>query len=71
MSLIDTQELIDLDQNLTRILTHREPGKGDELLKESEFLAKNLDEVSDLIEKKYTEVFESYKKLKKWADCNL
>lgn len=64
-SLIDTSKLLALDAHLTNLLIEPQPGKGKELLKESEFLCKNLDEVSDLIDEKNPEGNEIYKEFEK------
>lgn len=64
-ALIDTPKLIALDGHLTKLLVEPQPGKGKELLEESEFLCKNLDEVSDLIDEKKPEGSEIYKVFEK------
>lgn len=48
----DSVSLTELDQRLTNLLLHPEPGKGSILLKDGYFLYTNLDDIADMIEAK-------------------
>uniref|UniRef100_A0A1B6M9Z7 Uncharacterized protein n=1 Tax=Graphocephala atropunctata TaxID=36148 RepID=A0A1B6M9Z7_9HEMI len=65
VALNDTVNLVTLDQHLTSLLTNPQPGKGNELLNDSEFLCKSLDEVSDLVDEKDPKGNEIYKRFEK------
>ncbi|KAG8335884.1 hypothetical protein J6590_058664 [Homalodisca vitripennis] len=64
-ALNQTVNLVALDQHLTSLLVHPQTGKGNELLNDSEFLCKSLDEVSDLVDEQDPKGAEIYNRFAK------